>query len=227
MDITTLSRVKSFDSPARPDTRDDEKLKMMITAISKKIEIFLGREILYTKRTELFNIDKYRKPAIWLSGYPVNTLTDALPARNATQQDVDDGYASTVGEAIAATANTLEFFNFAEPFDLKYLELNTRYGMVLPTQYEEFIGSKIQWGYDAFKATYWGGMARTTEDFYAKYPDIEYETIQQVLFEYKRSRNVTMVSVGAGGNSAETYLPFTLRDELKRALRPYRKTARV
>ena len=193
MDLTTVERVYAFDE-ALPSQKDKRTLiGMIITGISSEVEAFLGRNIQKDTYTEYFDVPEFSVPFVVLKGYPV--LKDA--------------------EITPGVPNPLAFYTREDQLSTTEVDINYDTGRVVPK-------IPIYSGLGTFKVEYYGGMADDTEDFRTKYPDLEYEILLQIIFEYKRKRNMAMVSVGAGGNSAETYAPSELQPRLLKALRRYR-----
>lgn len=71
-----------------------------------------------------------------------------------------------------------------------------------------------------------GGMAVDTEDFYTRYPDIELEIIQQILFTINRNKNIAEKSHTVADHTT-TYLPNTLSDKLMSIIRIYSRGSDV
>lgn len=217
MNLTTLERVITLDTQL-PDQKDHAMINMIISAVSAKIQTYLGRTIQKGTYTEYFDIAKFSETTYRLKAYPV--LRDA--------------------EISVGVPNPLQVKNYSEVLDPTQYALNYKDGRFslskdslgfdpFTQQSNSALSSAylVNAGLEALEITYYGGMALDTADFIAKYPDIEYEVILQVLFDYKRKKNMTMETVGAGGNSSEAYIPFELRPELKRALRVYRSAVGV
>lgn len=217
MNLTTLERVITLDTQL-PDQKDHAMINMIIAAVSSKIQTYLGRTIQKGTYTEYFDIAKFSETAYKLKAYPVTRDAEIEPG----------------------VPNPLKVMNYDEEFVSTQYRLNYNDGRLSLSRdgigfdaFTEQTNSALSSAYlvnaglEALEVTYHGGMALDTADFITKYPDIEYEVILQVLFDYKRKKNITMETVGAGGNSSEAYLPFELRPELKRALRPYRNATGV
>lgn len=215
MDLTTLQRVAKYDSQL-PDQKDYELLSMTISAVSRKVENFLGRKVKVDTYVDRFSVGKFSETVYKLSAYPVLRDAEISPGvpnpfkvKNFDRLLPNTAYAVDYARGVVSV----------RPYDLATTADNFSLGSPL--------SGYINAGIEALEVTYYGGMAKDTAEFITLYPDIEYEVALQVIFEYKRRKNLTMVSVGAGGNSSETYIPFELRKELKRALRPYRAATGV
>lgn len=221
MDLTTVDRVYKFDN-ALPDSKDRLLLQMIVTGLSGLVQTYLGREIQFRQRIDTFDVSEFSDNLFKLRAFPIDLTDPIFPAHNATAYDVEIGLAAAIGDAVAEIPNDFYFRNAGVDIPQSDLQINKSTGMIscAPLVLKEG-------GLGQVEVQYWGGMAQTTEDFIAKFPDLEYGFLLQVLFEYKRKKNLSMVSVGAGGNSAETYIPFKLRDEFIRQLRPYRRAARL
>lgn len=201
MDLTTLERVYVFDGQL-PDNKDKEMVKMIISAVSNIVEKYLDRTILKGTYTETFDVPQYTDFTAWVKAYPVNLDEEIQPA----DPDADP------------IANPLQIEDNGVVMDLTDIDINPRFGW-----FQSRV--PIDWGMSKFKITYYGGMADSTADFISLYPDIEYEVIKQVVFEYKRKKMMTQLSTGAGGNSSETYAPFVLQPSLQKVLRRHRRAS--
>jgi len=221
MDLTTVERVYKFDS-ALPDTKDREVIQMIITGLSARVESYLGRFIKFRDYTEVFDVAQFSENLFLVKGFPMNLADPIFLARTATAYDVSIGLAAAVGDPLADTPNGFYFRNAGTDIPIDELNINAPQGAIAPT-----VGALREGGLGQVEIRYWGGMAKDTAEFISKYPDLEYGFLLQVIFDYKRKKNLSMVSVGAGGNSAETYIPFQLRDEFKRQLRTYRRAGYV
>lgn len=218
MNLTTLERVMKLDNQL-PDQKDKDMINIIIAGVSAKVVTYLGRTIEKTTHVEYFDVSKFTESSISLSAIPV--VRDA--------------------EIAPGVPNPFAVKNRGVLIPTDKVEINFKRGIVKVRKdgstFDPFTWSGnanyaagatlIEDGLEAIEVTYFGGMATDTADFIAKFPDIEYEVMLQVIFEYKRKKNLAMVSVGAGGNSSETYTEFTLRKELKRALRPHRRATGI
>lgn len=201
MDLTTLERVYLFDGQL-PDNRDKEMIKMVISAVSSVVEMYLDRTILKGTYTESFDVPQYADTLAWVRAYPVIMTEEIQP------QD----------PLLPPFTNPLQVEDNGVVMDLADIDINPSYGWFQPRV-------EIDWGMAKLKITYYGGMAFDTADFISKFPDIEYEVCKQVVFEYKRKKMMTQLSTGAGGNSSETYAPFVLQPSLQKVLRRHRRAS--
>lgn len=219
MDLNTLANVMILDN-ALPDSKDKANIQMTLSAVSAKVEVYLGRRILIGEYTEKVDTFQWSQNLFRVMAYPINLADPLVPEIPEVPADPLAVPPTPLIPAVPAVPNPFEVLNNGLVVDPDLLEIDEDTGHILPRLLDEA-------GLGKTTVTYWGGMAKDTADFIAKYPDIAYEVALQTIFEYKRKKMMTQVSVGAGGNSAETYIPFTLREELKRALRPYRRLSSV
>jgi hypothetical protein len=186
-----------------PDTKDRKALELIIKSVSRKVERYLGRTIEIGTRTERFDVPRFTDGYYRVSAFPISSSEEIAPG----------------------VPNPLKLKNGGSVIDRDKYMVNYKKGTFAINKYDGT--ALVQVGFEQFEITYHGGMASDTDDFVSLYPDIAYEVALQVIFEFKRKKNMTVITAVAGGNNTEEYTEMTLRKELKRALGPYRLTSRV
>lgn len=77
-------------------------------------------------------------------------------------------------------------------------------------------------GYSKLKIVYVGGMAATTAAFYANYPDIEQEVINQILYDLAKSKNFLDKSINIAGQ-VTTKHDYDILPTLQKILYHYKR----
>lgn len=85
------------------------------------------------------------------------------------------------------------------------------------------IGGHLPEGIDVVEIDYIGGMADTAEALRAKLPELTYEANKQVVFEYKRMKNIASESSALSEAVTEVFEPFEMRLELIAAINAVRR----
>ena len=80
------------------------------------------------------------------------------------------------------------------------------------------VGVSLPQGIDVVEIDYVGGMADTPEKLREKYPELTYEANKQVVFEYKRMKNIASKSSALSEAVTEVFEPFEMRKELVAAI---------
>lgn len=80
------------------------------------------------------------------------------------------------------------------------------------------VGGFLPQGINVVEVDYLGGMADTAEELREKYPELTYEANKQVVFEYKRMKNIASKSSALSEAVTEVFETFEMRKELIAAI---------
>lgn len=192
MDLTTTARVKTLGSITSSD--QDALLGVLVTAVSARIERYLGRHAEETSRTEYYDVEPGQH-VFFLRGYPIASVTSV-------KNDEDWDFANT--DEITSTEFTI-------------IGSDHTGRLVIDDAVTPIAGK------NALQVVYTGGMGTDTSDFISNFPDVALAADQQTLHEYQRRKQLGIVSSSIGQHSASVEFGVDLLPIVKRALNPYRR----
>lgn len=192
MDLTTTARVKTLGSITTSD--QDALIGVLVTAVSARIERYLGRHVESTSRTEYYDVEAGQH-VFYLRGYPISSVTSVKNDEDWDFDNIDE---------IASS----EFTTVGSDFT----------GRLVVDEAVTPIAGK-----QALQVVYTGGMAADAASFIAAFPDVALAADQQILHEYQRRKQLGIVSSSIGQHTASVEFGVDLLPIVKRALNPYRR----
>lgn len=82
-------------------------------------------------------------------------------------------------------------------------------------------------GVSMLEVDYRGGMAANETELRENFNTIVYEATLQALFEFKRREKLTSSSISMEKGASQSFIPFEIRKEARRAIRPYRRRSLI
>jgi hypothetical protein len=200
--LTTLANVKERLKVlgGSSDNSLDSTINRIIPAVSRKIEIYLGRPLLAQSRTEEYDFEQ-RKTNLWLRAYPVTQIDSVKLSLN---WDWTNAVAlQTAGYHFDADTGELVFdmlMNWTPAY-----RTNTR---VAPK---------------AVQVIYTGGIGPDTNTIMTNYPDIAEACEIECVMHYVQGKNPTGSAKRLHDDTVQYDAPMSMTKQAKELLYPYRR----
>ena len=176
-------------------TQNDVLIDQLIDAVSLQIERILNRHTMESARTEQYDIVP-RQQVFMLRGFPV-LASPAAVVKNSLSRDF------AAASAIASTSYYLD-----APRGILNIDL---------------IG--LAWGPGTLQVAYTGGLADTTVNLVANYPNIATACDLQVAHLIQRKDELGLSSFSAEGGSVVVAIQAGLIKVAEQLIQPYKRMA--
>lgn len=194
MNLATVARVKLH--LGIEGVQHDELLLRLLEAVSFEVAREMDREVQVMQRIEFYDIDRFQQ-LFRVRAWPIASVAEV-------SYDAQGEFSPSGTEVLTQ-------------FDEWHLLQNGRMGEI---QIKTVFHNPISGG---LRVTYTGGMATTTNEFMAAYPDITQAVIRQVAYEHQNRHQIGQESFGVGGTSVVLAPNSGLLDSVRTTLNRYRR----